>query len=130
MGEPAGVKPPIPSPNKIVTVLEKKFAVARSGLPSRLKSPTTTELGPDPTSTGEPWGCVKPPIPSPNKIVTVEAAEFAVARSGLPSRLKSPTTTERGPDPTSTGEPWGCVKMPSPLPSWIVTLLELEFAVA
>src|SRR5262245_8644098 len=86
-GESAVVKQPIQTPNKIVTVLEKKFAVARSGLPSRLKSPTTTELGPDPTSTGEPWGCVKPPIPSPNKIVTVESAEFAVARSGLPSRL-------------------------------------------
>src|SRR5947209_7235560 len=37
-------KPPAPSPNKIDTSFEPWFAVARSCLPSPLKSPTATEL--------------------------------------------------------------------------------------
>src|SRR5262249_61190744 len=101
---------PSPLPSWIVTLLELEFAVAKSGLPSRLKSPTATERGPDPTLTGEPAG-LKPPIPSPNKIVTLLERAFAVARSGVPSRLKSPTATELGPDPTSTGEPAAWLKL-------------------
>src|SRR5205085_2109509 len=119
-----------PSPNRIVTVLSLMFAVERSGLPSRLKSPTATEMGKLPTATGELEGCENPPLPFPSRIVTVLALKFAVARSGVPSRLKSPTATDLGLLPVPTGEPQACEKPPAPSPSKIVTLLELMLETA
>src|SRR5205823_4259837 len=114
-----------------VTLLEPVLATARSGLPSRLKSPTTTESGRVPTPTGEPAACEKPPNPFPSRIDTMfEALWSATARSGLPSRLKSPTASDLRPPPTAKGEPEGCEKPPAPSPSRIVTLFELAFVTA
>jgi hypothetical protein len=42
-------KPPVPFPNRMEMLPELPFDVAISGLPSLLKSPTTTELGNVPT---------------------------------------------------------------------------------
>src|SRR5262245_58875222 len=110
MAEPAGVKPPTPSPSRIATLLDPTYATARSGLPSRSKSPTATDPGLPTARTGEPAGCVKPPVPSPSRIVTLREPKFATARSGLPARSKSPTATDCGENPAPTGEPAGCVK--------------------
>ena len=41
----AALKLPVPVPSKIETLLESKFASARSSLPSPLKSPATRETG-------------------------------------------------------------------------------------
>src|SRR6185436_307423 len=98
-----GVKLPVPSPRRIVTLLEPKFAVARSGLPSRLKSPAATETA-VPAPSGEVAGWLKLPVPSPSIIVTLLEPLLAVARSGLPSRLKSPTATDKGWLPAPSGE--------------------------
>src|SRR5207237_1206893 len=112
----ASEKPPAPFPSRIVTLLEPALAVARSGVPSWFKSPTATEVGLTPTATGELLGCENPPAPSPRRIVTLLEVELALARSGLPSRSKSPTATEKGPLPTATGEPEGWLKRaPHPL---------------
>src|SRR5882672_7922313 len=80
--------------SRIVTLSEYLFATAKSDLPSRLKSATATEKGPEPAPTGEPAGWLNPPAPFPSKIVTLLESPFATARSGFPSRLKSPTATE------------------------------------
>jgi len=85
-------KLPVPVPSRIETLLEVKFAVARSLLPSLLKSPTAIELGPAPT--GKLVGAPKLPVPVPSRIETLLEAPFAVARSLLPSLLKSPIVTE------------------------------------
>ena len=45
----AGANPPLPLPSSTDTSLELKFPVARSGLPSPLKSATATDAGPKPT---------------------------------------------------------------------------------
>src|ERR1051325_9302045 len=115
--------------SRMVTLSVKKFVVARSGRPSRLKSPTANAKGLVP-GWGEVAVAVKLPVPSPIRIVTLLETKFAVARSGLPSRLKSPTTTERGELPTASGEVPGISKSPLPRPKRIDTLLEKKFAVA
>src|SRR5262249_49026172 len=43
------------------------------------------------------------PPPSPRRTVALLATRSVRARSGLPSRLKSPTATVPSPDPTSAG---------------------------
>jgi hypothetical protein len=48
----------------------------------------------------------------PNSTVTLLSFWFAVARSGMPSPLKSPTATERGADPTGNGLPAAAVSVP------------------
>src|SRR5207237_1427237 len=74
------------------TLLEPPFAAARSGMPSRLKSPTATACGVP--------GCPKliavprPPVPLPNSTDTLREPWLASATSRLPSLLKSPTATE------------------------------------
>src|SRR5882672_3458653 len=83
--------------SRIVTLSEYLFATAKSDLPSRLKSATATELGPEPAPTGEPAAWANAPVPFPSRIVAFLEPEFATARSALPSRLKSPTATEKGP---------------------------------
>src|SRR5260370_1428511 len=74
-------------------------------MPSPLKSPTTTELGDDPTAKGVPRAAANPPNPFPTSTVTLLLPQVAVARSGMPSPLKSPTTTESGRDPGANGLP-------------------------
>src|SRR5437870_2254994 len=103
--------PPRPSPSSILTLLDKRFATTRSGFPSRLKSPTATASGATPETTGEPGGSVNAPLPLPNSIVTLSENLFATARSGLPSRLKSPTAAKVGARPAPTGEPAARVKL-------------------
>ncbi|MEK7830745.1 MAG: hypothetical protein AAB401_06630, partial [Acidobacteriota bacterium] len=105
------------------------FAVAKSGLPSRLKSPTATEAGLNPTSIGDPIGCVKFAFPSFNNMVTPRSkiparAILDTMRSGLPSKLKSPTARDPVRDPTPTGEPNDWENPPAPFPSKTVTLLD------
>src|SRR5437667_262180 len=82
------------------TLLEVWLAVARSGLPSRLKSPTATEYGSVPAV--KLVAAPKLPVPLPSSTDTLLALKptLDVARSGLPSRLKSPTATEIGFVPT------------------------------
>src|SRR5271156_6774863 len=67
------------------------FATARSSLPSRLKSPTASELGPD--STLKSRAVWKVPSPLPNRMLTFPPSLLATAKSSLPSPLKSPTAT-------------------------------------
>ncbi len=61
------------------TEFELLLAVAISCLPSRLKSPTATEYGFDPTAISvEP---LKPPCPSPKRMETEFELPLAAARS-------------------------------------------------
>src|SRR5437899_2565285 len=84
--------------SRIETSLERKFATARSGRESPLKSPTATELGAEPTP--KLVGAEKPPLPSPSRIETLLEPLFTTARSGSESPLKLPTATEMGLEPT------------------------------
>ena len=100
--------------------------MARSCLPSPLKSPTATEKGlvPAPKLVAAP----KLPVPSPNKIDTLFEFSLATARSCLPSPLKSPTATEPGIVPTP--KLVAALKLPVPLPNKIDTLSESMLATA
>ena len=98
--------------SRMLTLLELRLAAARSGRPSRLKSPTAMETGSVPTLSGEVGAAVKFPVPSPSRIVTLLELMLATARSGRPSRLKSPTATPRGSVPTLSGEEGAAVKSP------------------
>src|SRR3954453_13369679 len=110
-GEPvAWVKPPAPSPRNTLRLPPMKLSATKSGLPSLLKSPTATDLGVWPTVTGEPGAGVKPPTPSPRRIVTLFETVFTTAKSGLVSRLKSAVTIWLGESPAAYGEPPGWVK--------------------
>src|SRR5262249_37286886 len=78
-----------PSLNRIDTSFEPEFATARSGQPSPLKSPTTTERGK--LSATYLKGVVpKEPSSLPNSTLTLLLSVFATARSRMPSPLKSP----------------------------------------
>jgi hypothetical protein len=74
------------------TVLAAPLAVARSSLPSPLKSPLVRKKGTAPVAKSVlVW---KVPSPLPSSIETVLEPRSAAARSNLPSPLKSPRTTE------------------------------------
>src|SRR5206468_1744930 len=92
---------------RIETLLELKFATARSGSESPLKSPTATDSGalPTPKLVAVP----KVPSPFPSRIETLLEPLFATARSGSESPLKSPTATELGLRPT--GKLVGALKL-------------------
>src|SRR5262249_57478130 len=75
----ASGKAPVPSPKRIVTLLELKLATARSGLPSPLKSPTATDKGLVPAPTVELVALGKAPVPSPKRIVTVPSPQGAAS---------------------------------------------------
>src|SRR5581483_285532 len=108
-GLPAsGVNPPAPSPSRTVTLPAApllKFAIARSMLPSPLKSPEVIDSGSVPTPNGLPIAGVKPPLPLPSRTVTLFADLSAMAKSGLPSLLKSATAIATGDDPVENGLP-------------------------
>ncbi len=85
--------------NSTETVLELTLALARSSLPSPLKSPTATDRGPSPVPKAC-WGA-KAGAAAPGAVVftsteMVSEPLLALARSGLPSPLKSPTATANG----------------------------------
>src|ERR1039458_3612645 len=124
-----GLKPPLPLPDSTVTLALGSLVTAKSALPSPLKSPTASEVGPNPTENGLPDASVKPPRPSPNKTVTLLLIEFATARSALPSPLKSPITIEFGMLPVD-GLTEAAAKRPPPSPNRMVTLLLFSFATA
>src|SRR3954464_3524835 len=110
-GEPlASAKPPAPSPRNTLRLPPMKLSATKSGLPSLLKSPTATDLGVWCTITGEPGAGVKPPAPSPRRIVTLSEELLTTAKSGLVSRLKSPVAIWLGAVPAAYGEPVGWVK--------------------
>src|ERR1043165_2749221 len=122
------LKLPAPSPNRIQTLFENEtlfevaLAMAKSCLPSLLKSPTTTEA-PGPTLIS--GALLKLPAPSPNRIETF--VELLTAKSWLPSLLKSPIAMDRGELPTLTSVV--PLKLPAPSPNRTETVVELELAV-
>ena len=97
-------------------------------MPSPLKSPIATEIGPEPTGISGTAGEVNPPAPSPRRIETLFDELLATAKSCLPSLLKSPIATEKGRVPTTTAA--AAVKPPAPSPRKIETLLVSRLATA
>ena len=92
----------MPVPNKIDTVLSLKFATARSGFPSPLKSPIAVEMEPAPAA--KSLFAPKPPVrfvPVPKRTDTVLSSKLAVARSGFPSPFTSPMATDSGFPPVT-----------------------------
>ena len=92
----AAVKPPEPLPSKTVMLLSLWFATARSGMPSPLKSPAASAYACRPRRERATSSVGKRAQPFPSSTVTLLLPLFAVARSSMPSPLKSPTTTEDG----------------------------------
>jgi hypothetical protein len=91
------------------------FAVARSGLPSPLKSPTATDRGFDPTA--NPVAAAIPPLPLPSSTDTLSEKKLATARAGLLSRLKSATATDCGLAPPPPNRACGA-KLTAPPRRW------------
>ena len=71
---------------------------------------------------------LNPPAPSPNNTDTLFEPLLATARSCLPSPLKSPTATKKGPLPTL--KLVAAPKPPAPLPSKSETLASPVLATA
>src|SRR6185437_4879693 len=100
------MKVPSPLPSNTLTVpgcvtpprrvsMSLLLVTARSGRPSPLKSATATAIG-VPASRAKFCGAWKVPSPLPSEISTDSnpgAVGTALARSGLPSPLKSPVAT-------------------------------------
>src|SRR5215831_6864721 len=122
-GDPAGCENvPSPLPTRMVTVLSVKLATARPSLPLPRKSPTARASGVFPTGMGEPVAGVNVPSPLPNKMMTEPLlatfkSSVAIARSSLPSPLKSPTTIEFTDLETPNGDPETVLNAPSPYPN-------------
>ena len=95
--------------------------MARSGLPSRLKSPVVIESGLKPVFAA--IAEVKPPAPLPVRTETLSEPWLAVARSVLPSPLKSPVLIERGCVPVLAAFTTE-VNPPAPSPVRTETLFE------
>ena len=77
----------------------KAFAVAKSGLPSPLKSPILTEKGLAPVGKSTlvaKVGVVAKVAVVLSRIEAVLLVPFATAKSGLPSPLKSPMLKDLG----------------------------------
>ncbi|HZH61490.1 MAG TPA: hypothetical protein VEY70_18365 [Metabacillus sp.] len=112
---------------KIEIVSESKFAIARSNLPSPLKSADTIDTGPPPLEkvpAGE-----NPPVPFPKKTATVSDPRFVTARSGIPSQLISRTVTSLGlVPPLEKGLPDAEANPPAPFPK--KTEIEFENSLA
>jgi len=81
---------------RMLTLLPPGPPVARSGLPSRLKSPTAREDVEAPEAAL--CGFLKVPSPLPRRMFTV-LPELPVARSSRPSPLKSAVRTDAGTVP-------------------------------
>ena len=83
--------------SRMEAVLLSLFAVAKSGLPSPLKSPMLTDLGLVPVAKGT-WvakvGVVALVAVVLSRMEAVLLTSFATAKSGFPSKLKSPMLTE------------------------------------
>ena len=96
-------KPPDPFPNRIVTLLSTALAIARSGIPSPLKSAATTEWGDCPVPNGLPTATVNDPEVFAWLTVKLRATGVAALKFVLPAWF---AVTEHVPAPTSvTSEP-------------------------
>jgi len=95
------MSPPKPSPRSTVTCWVSWLANARSGRPSRLKSPTATSFGLWPAGTGEPGAGENSPLPSPRSTEASPLLSFATTMSSVPSPLTSTMATMPGPSPTA-----------------------------
>ena len=85
--------------SRMETVLLLVFATAKSGLPSPLKSPMLTNWGALPvvkSTLVAKVGVVAPLAVVLSRMEAVLLPLFAVAKSGLPSPLRSPMLTEKG----------------------------------
>src|SRR5258706_375660 len=93
-GEPAAsVNPPDPFPSRIVTVYEERLARARSGTPSRLKSPAAMETGEFPAPMGEPAASAKkigdaqiPERQSPANVQALRSSHAVWSGTGVPTQ--------------------------------------------
>jgi len=130
VSDPAGVSTNVPSPlpSKTDAILSTLLMTIKSSRPSALKSPDETAAGPVPTATGEPVAGVKVPSPTPRRIVTVLSALLAIAKSCLPSLLKSPTVAAPGKAPLGGVDL--TAKVPSPFPRRMLTVLLPLFTTA
>ena len=85
---------------KTETVLDDEFATARSGLPSPSRSPMATDCGAVPvvksTLAAKLLEAMLPLAEVLRKTEKVFEAQFATARSALPSPSRSPMATEKG----------------------------------
>ena len=117
------------------TVLELKFTMAKSNLPSPLRSPTATDRGPSPVTKS----CLtaKLEVAAPGVVVLSStdtvAIKFATTRSSFPSPLKSPIATDKGLSPV--GKSCLVAKLGVAAPGAVVfsstdTVLELILATA
>jgi len=113
-------KPPAPFPRSTVTP-PVKFAMARSSMPSRLKSPIAIERGAVPAAKGLPGDAVNAPAPFPSRTVTCLPA-VAIARSGFPSPSKSPAARACTDVPKAIGPPAAARNSREPSPSKTVTV--------
>ena len=92
-------------------MLDEKLDVAKSSLPSRLKSPIAMPNGPFPV-----WWLTrsrKVPSPLPSNTLALLEEVLATARSSLPSPLISAVLTQAGP--VAVAEVICGSKLPSPL---------------
>src|ERR1041384_7055241 len=102
------------------------LVVAKSGLPSPLKSPAATpyEIWPLAVAVGPASiGASKWPSPIPSSTLPVPDPKLAVTTSGTPSRLKSATAIEYGLVIGPVDDTIACRNVPSPRPSSTLTSL-------
>ena len=88
--------------SKMEALLSLKFATAKSGLPSPLMSPMLTDLGLLPVgkvTMEAKVGVAAPVAVLLSRMEAVALSEFATAKSGFPSPLKSPMLTDMGRTP-------------------------------
>jgi len=88
--------------SRMEAVLLEKFATVKSGFPSPLMSPMLRDMGPLPVGKVT-WvakvGVVAPVAVVLSRMEAVPPVAFATAKSGFPSKLKSPLLTDLGSTP-------------------------------
>ena len=77
-----------------LALLELKFAVMMSSLPSPFTSPSVTDCGLAPVA--KVCWAWKVPLPLPKSTLALSDLKFAVMMSSLPSPFTSPSVTENG----------------------------------
>ncbi len=115
-------------PKRTLELLEPKFAVMMSSLPSPFTSPKVTEFGLVPVAKSVLGR--KVPLPLPKSTLALLAL-FAVMRSSLPSPFTSPKVTEFGVEPVAKvcwGEKVAVMALP-PVPKSTLALAELSSVV-
>ncbi len=95
--------------------MEPALAVAKSGLPSPLKSPVATDTGSVPTRGLEVFGQQNPPAPSPRRTAALSERLLATSTSFFAFPLMSAATTDSGLLMPSRTEK-ATLKLPVPSP--------------